>query len=67
MPPLLIPPVLAWTLGAVGATALAKVLAKEWRRINAELDARERAAVAEPARDSLPTLRRDASGVFRPE
>jgi hypothetical protein len=42
MPPLLIPPVLAWTLGAVGAAALAKLLAREWRRVNAELDARER-------------------------
>jgi hypothetical protein len=62
-----LPPVIAWTLAAIGVAALSKVLAKEWRRVNAELDANERAA--EPvARDHLPTLRRDPhSGVYRPE
>jgi len=62
-----LPPVISWTLAAVGTVALSKVLAKEWRRVNAELDARERASVA-VARDELPTLRRDPhSGVYRPE
>ncbi len=62
-----LPPVISWTLAAIGVTALAKVLAREWRRVNAELDACARAA--EPvARDELPTLRRDPqSGVYRPE
>jgi hypothetical protein len=62
-----LPPVIAWTLAAIGAAALSKVLVKEWRRINAELDACERAA--EPVtREQLPTLRRDpSSGVYRPE
>jgi hypothetical protein len=61
------PPVIAWTLAAIGAVALSKVLAREWRRVNAELDAHERAT--KPAgRDELPTLRRDPhSGVYRPE
>jgi len=62
-----LPPVIAWTLAAIGAAALSKALVREWRRINAELDARERAA--EPvARDQLQTLRRDPNtGVYRPE
>ena len=62
-----LPPVIAWTLAAVGAVAISKVLVREWRRVNAELDARERAA--EPvARDELPTLRRDPNtGEYRPE
>jgi hypothetical protein len=62
-----LPPVIAWTLAAIGAAALSKVLVREWRRVNAELDARGRAA--EPvAREELPTLRRDPnSGVYRPE
>lgn len=62
-----LPPVVAWTLAAIGAVAVSKVLAREWRRVNAELDAQERAAEA-VARDRLPTLRRDPqSGVYRPE
>ncbi len=62
-----LPPVIAWTIAAVGAAALAKVLAREWRRVNAELDAHERAP--DPvARERLPKLRRDPqSGVYRPE
>ena len=62
-----LPPVIAWTLAASGAAALSKVLVREWRRVNAELDARERAS--EPvACEQLPTLRRDPnSGVYRPE
>ncbi|HMA73729.1 MAG TPA: hypothetical protein VKP67_19935 [Xanthobacteraceae bacterium] len=62
-----LPPVIAWTLAAVGAVAISKVLVREWRRVNAELDAQERAAEV-VARDELPTLRRDPhSGVYRPE
>jgi hypothetical protein len=62
-----LPPVIAWTLAAIGAVAVSKVLAREWRRVNAELDAQERESQA-VARDGLPTLRRDpVSGVFRPE
>ena len=60
------PPVIAWTLGAVGAALLSKLLAREWRRVNAELDARQRAG--EQVRpQEIPTLRRDPSGVYRPE
>jgi hypothetical protein len=62
-----LPPVIAWTLAALGAAAISKVLVREWRRVNAELDAHER-ATQPVARDELPTLRRDPhSGVYRPE
>jgi len=62
-----LPPVIAWTLAAVGAVAISKLLAREWRRVNDELDANERAA-APVARDELPTLRPDPnSGEYRPD
>jgi hypothetical protein len=62
-----LPPVIAWTLGAVGAVFISKLLAREWRRVNAELDAREQATA--PMRpQEFPSLRRDPqSGVYRPE
>jgi hypothetical protein len=62
-----LPPVIAWTLGAVGAVFISKLLAREWRRVNAELDAREQ-ATASMRPQEFPTLRRDPqSGVYRPE
>jgi hypothetical protein len=64
-----LPPVMAWTLAAVGVAAVSRVLAREWRRVNAELDAQEleaRARAAEPGQ--RPTLRRDPqTGIYRPE
>jgi hypothetical protein len=59
------PPVIAWTLAAVGAVFMSKLLAREWRRVNAELDAQRRAAEGMRAQE-IPTLRRDPSGVYRP-
>jgi hypothetical protein len=71
------PPVIAWTIGAIGAVLMSKLLAREWRRINAELDAHEldahelnaREPAAEPVRTLVRgTLRRDpVTGVYRPE
>ena len=61
-----LPPVIAWALGAVGAVFMSKLLAREWRRVNAELDAQRRTA-EEMRPQEIPTLRRDASGVYRPE
>jgi hypothetical protein len=62
-----LPPVIAWTLAAFGAAALAKALVKEWRRVNAELDAHARAPGPVEA-DQRPTLRRDPNtGVYRPD
>jgi hypothetical protein len=61
------PPVIAWTLGAVGAVFMSKLLAREWRRVNNELDGQARAA--EQVRpQEIRTLRRDPqTGVYRPE
>ena len=61
------PPVIAATLAAIGVVALSRMLAREWRRVNAALDASERAAAAVRTRD-VPTLRRDpVTGVYRPQ
>jgi len=62
-----LPPVITWTLAAIGAVAVSKVLAREWRRVNAELDGRERATEA-VASEKLRTLRLDPNtGEYRPE
>jgi len=60
-----LPPLIAWTLAAVGVAALSKLLAREWRRVNAELDALA-ASRHESAREARPTLRRDPqTGIYR--
>jgi len=65
--PIFIPPVLAWTLGLLGAAVVAKVLAKELRRVGEELHAGESLREA-PVREKIPVLRRDPiSGIYRPE
>jgi hypothetical protein len=56
-----------WMLGAVGAAFAAKLIVKEWRPVNDELERIRAAAVAEPEVQTLKTLRRDpASGVYWP-
>jgi hypothetical protein len=61
-----IPPVIAWTVGAIGAVVMSKLLAREWRRVNDELDARGRGGQVRV--EERGTLRRDpATGVYRPE
>lgn len=66
MPPF-VPQVIGWALGALGAAVVAKVFAKEWRRINDELHPHEPVAAA-PGAERIPKLRRDPhSGVYRPE
>jgi hypothetical protein len=67
MPPFVIPPVIGWALGTLGAAVIVRIAAREWRRVNAVLHPREPAP--EPVvRDTLPTLKRDpASGVYRLE
>ncbi len=60
-------PVLGWTLGILGAAVIAKAVAKEWRRVNEDLHARETLREA-PVREKIPVLRRDpTSGIYRPE
>jgi hypothetical protein len=54
-----------WT---VGAAVVAKLVAKEWRRVNAELDRVRTAPVAERDHAARQTLSRDpATGVYRPQ
>jgi hypothetical protein len=64
-----IPPMIAWAVGAIGAVVMSKFVAREWHRINDELDARERNARAAKVRvKDRGTLRRDpATGVYRPD
>jgi len=64
-----LPVVAAWTLGVAGVAVLAKVVAREWRRVNATLHPQRASADAEPvSRESLKTLRRDPrTGVYRAE
>jgi hypothetical protein len=62
MPPLVIPPLVKFALGVLGAGAIIHWMAKEVRRINAELERVRTATSIDPvARKSLPTLRRDPS------
>ena len=61
------PPLIAWTLGAVGAVFMSKLLARQWRRVNDELEAHARAA-EQMRPQEVRTLRRDPqTGVYRPE
>lgn len=62
-------PFIAATLAAAGAAALAKVVAKEWQRVNATLHPREPVPVREnDERRTLKTLRRDPrTGIYRPD
>jgi hypothetical protein len=64
-----IPPMIAWAVGAIGAVVMSKFVAREWHRINDELDARERNERAARARvKDRGTLRRDpVTGVYRPD
>ena len=58
--PIFIP--LGWTLVALGAAAAAKILVREWRRVN-ELHGSEA-----PAPEKIRVLRRDPkTGIYRPE
>jgi hypothetical protein len=58
------PPLILWALGVVGAIALARLIAKEARRINAELHPAAPAA----REDEAVTLERDPqTGVYRPK
>jgi hypothetical protein len=61
------PPVFVWIVGAVGVAFVAKWLAREGRRINAELDA-ARAQSTGAAAAAQRNLERDPhTGVYRPK
>jgi hypothetical protein len=60
MPPFVIPSVVKFAVGALGAGVIAHWMMKELRRINDELDRAAKAASIDPiTREALPTLRRD--------
>jgi hypothetical protein len=63
--PFALPPLFVLALGAMGAAVAVRWAVREAQRINADLD-RVRSK-AEPARDVLPTLKRDpVTGEYRP-
>ena len=63
-----LPPLIAWTLGAIGTVVLIKLVSREWQRVNAELDQARPVRVNDPERARLPTLQRDPStGVYKPD
>ncbi|MEA2953466.1 MAG: hypothetical protein QOF19_1658 [Alphaproteobacteria bacterium] len=65
MPPIVIPPLVKWTLAALGAAAAVHWVVKEVRRANAELD--REATVRIPGRETWPMLKRDPlTGEYRP-
>ena len=65
MPPILLSPLVKWTLVAVGGAMVVTWVVKEVRRVNEELDAR-RATARIRDQERRPTLRRDpASGEYR--
>ena len=62
---LVIPPLVKWTLGALGAAAVVHWVVKEVRRVNEELD-QAKARVRVSDRKVYPTLRRDPhTGEYR--
>jgi hypothetical protein len=62
-----LPPLVAWTLGAIGAVVVMKLVSREWQRINGALDHARPVRVTDPERARLPTLRRDpVTGEYRP-
>jgi hypothetical protein len=64
--PFVIPPLVKFAIGALGAGAIAAWVAKEVRRINDELERMKTVPVDAVARQDLPTLRRDPrSGEWR--
>jgi len=66
MPLPVIPPLVLWTLGALGAAALVKLITREHRRVNAELERARAEPVRESERANYRTLRRDPrTGVYR--
>jgi len=67
MPPFVIPPLVKWTLVALGGAAMVHWVVREVRRANAELD-RARVRVRVTDRERRPYLRLDPeTGEYRPQ
>ncbi len=66
MPQFVIPPLVKWTLGALGAAAVVHWVVREVRRVNEELDQAKAVRIAD--REVRQTLRRDPlTGEYRPQ
>jgi hypothetical protein len=62
-----VPPLLAVTLGMLGAAFVVKHFTKEWRKAKADVDRGEAEPVAESKSEAVPKLRRDPqTGIYRP-
>jgi hypothetical protein len=60
--------VAALLLGAVAATLAARLLTREWQRVNADLDRARKVPVNDRERAGLPVLQRDPkTGEYRPQ
>ncbi len=67
MPPLLLSPLVKWSLAALGGARVVHWVVKEARRINEELDDARRVKVRVTDQERRPTLRRDPrTGEYRP-
>jgi hypothetical protein len=66
MPPLLLTPLLKWSLAAVGGAMVIHWVVKEARRINEELDLAKGVKVRISDKENRPTLRLDPrTGEYR--
>jgi hypothetical protein len=66
MPPILLSPLLKWSLAALGGTMVIHWAVKEARRINEELDQAKRVKIRIADQENRPTLRRDpTTGEYR--
>jgi hypothetical protein len=62
-----VPPLLALTLGMLGAAFIVKHFAKEWQKAKADVDRDEAVPVEEAKSEAVPKLRRDPqTGIYRP-
>jgi hypothetical protein len=60
------PPLIVWALGALGAAVLVRVIAREARRINAELHPRQPAPV-DGDTEAVRLERDPKTGIYRPK
>ena len=60
-----VPPLIAVTLGVLGAAFVVRHVLKEWRR-DGDVEKTDDPAVAKSKSDVVPTLRRGPDGIFRP-
>lgn len=67
MPPILLSPLVKWSLAALGGAMVVHWVVKEARRINEELDNARRVKVRVTDQEQRPMLRRDpTTGEYRP-